>query len=166
MNTRNKILIIGLLIGLLIWSIAASDIQRQPIAFNHNLHVVEVGMDCSECHQYVTKSRKATLPTKEICSDCHSEVQGESAEEEKLVSFLESEDELDWQRIYILPKHVYFSHFRHVTLGQIGCQYCHGDMKELTSPPVEKAVDIDDMDFCMDCHEERQVNNDCLTCHN
>jgi hypothetical protein len=26
-------------------------------------------------------------------------------------------------------------------------------------------VDIIDMDNCIDCHEDRQVNNDCLTCH-
>ena len=97
--------------------------------------------------------------------DCHSEAQGESAEEQKLLSLLETDQEFDWQRIYVLPKHVYFSHFRHVTLGQLNCQECHGNMKELTSPPVKPAVDILNMDNCMDCHKGRQVNNDCLTCH-
>ncbi len=123
-------------------------------------------MDCTDCHRYVATGRKATLPEKDVCVECHDEMLGESGEEQKLVSLLESSAEIDWQRIYILPKHVYFSHFRHVTLGQIGCQFCHGDMKELTSPPVKEAVNINDMDFCMDCHEERQDNNDCLACHN
>jgi hypothetical protein len=123
-------------------------------------------MDCIDCHQYVETHRKATLPNREVCHDCHSDAQGESAEEQKLVSLLEAEQELEWQRVYVLPKHVYFSHFRHVTLGRINCSECHGDMKELTSPPVKQAVDIVDMDNCMDCHEEKQVDNDCLTCHN
>jgi hypothetical protein len=52
-----------------------------------------------------------------------------------------------------------------VTLGKIGCQSCHGKMEELSSPPTSPAVNIIDMDNCMDCHENNQVNNDCLTCH-
>ena len=137
----------------------------QPVAFNHQLHVVEMEMDCTECHRYVTTGRKATLPTVEVCADCHSEAQGESSEEEKLVSLIASGEDLDWQRVYVLPKHVYFSHFRHVTLGQMGCPECHGDMRELTIPPTQMATDIIDMDYCVDCHEERKVEEDCLACH-
>ncbi|MEE9553137.1 MAG: cytochrome c3 family protein [candidate division Zixibacteria bacterium] len=137
----------------------------QPVEFNHNIHVIEVEMDCSDCHRYVITDRKATLPDKDVCSECHSEIIGESVEEQKLIALLESEREFNWQRVYVLPKHVYFSHFRHVTLGQVSCQECHGEMKELTSPPDKPAVDINDMDNCMNCHEDRQVNNDCLTCH-
>lgn len=137
----------------------------QPVEFNHKIHIVDLELDCTECHRYVTKSRKATLPGREVCLECHSEPQGESAEEQKLVSLLESGEELHWKRVYALPKHVYFSHFRHVTLGQIGCQKCHGEMKELTSPPQKPATDIIDMDTCTDCHEDNQVSNDCLRCH-
>jgi hypothetical protein len=137
----------------------------QPLEFNHQIHVVDLELDCSECHRFVTKSRKATLPGKDVCMECHSEAQGDSEEEQKLISLLESDGEFNWQRVYKLAEHVYFSHFRHVTLGQIGCQKCHGEIKKLTSPPVKPAVDIADMDTCMDCHEDNQVNNDCLTCH-
>jgi len=165
-NIIGRRFLIILAAGALVAGAALSDKMSQPIKFNHNLHVTEVGMDCPECHQYVTKSRKATLPTKQVCMDCHSEPQGESAEEQKLVSLLQSDRELVWQRVYVLPKHVYFSHFRHVTLEQIGCQECHGDMKALTSPPTKPAVDIIDMDFCLDCHKDRQADTDCLGCHN
>lgn len=154
-----------IIIGLLAGSTVIYGKLSQPVKFNHNIHVVDIEMDCSECHLNVITGRKATLPGKDVCMDCHSEAQGESAEEQKLLSLLETDQEFNWQRVYVLPKHVYFSHFRHVTLGQIGCQECHGDMKKLTSPPVKPAVDIIDMDNCMDCHEDRQVNNDCLTCH-
>lgn len=137
----------------------------QPVSFNHNKHVVENGMECTDCHQYVNTNRKATLPGKAICLDCHSEPLGESSEEQKLIAILQSDQELNWQRVYALPKHIYFSHFRHVTLGQISCQNCHGEMEQLTSPPGGPAVDIIDMDNCMSCHEDRQVSNDCLACH-
>lgn len=160
-----KKLIFILVCGLVIWAVTTYGNSPQPIAFNHKLHITEVDMDCPDCHLYVTNNRKATLPEGEVCLDCHSEAVGESAEEQKLVSLLESEIEFQWQRVYVLPEHVYFSHFRHVTLGQIGCTECHGDMKKLTTPPDKPAVDIIDMDNCMDCHEERQINNDCLTCH-
>lgn len=137
----------------------------QPIQFSHKLHVADKGLDCVECHRYVMTNRKATLPDKEVCAACHSEPQGSSDEERKLVELLSSSEELNWRRIYVLPKHVYFSHFRHVTLGQIGCQDCHGEMKELNVPPRETATDIIDMDFCIKCHRERRSNNDCLACH-
>ncbi len=162
--TFRKFLLISSAAFFLLSAIVYSKLS-QPVEFNHNIHVVDLEMDCSECHRFVTKSRKATLPGKDVCLDCHSEAQGESAEEQKLISLLESDREFIWQRVYVLPEHVYFSHFRHVTLGQIGCQECHGEMKKLTSPPVKPAVDIVDMDNCMDCHEDRLVDNDCLTCH-
>jgi len=165
MNTRNSIFLVIVMVTPILMA-AAGGSGSQPVEFNHNLHLSEVGMDCTDCHQFVERSRKATLPSGELCADCHSELQGESAEEQKLVTMLESEQELDWHRIYVLPSHVYFSHFRHVTLGQIACAKCHGEMKELTSPPTETAVDIIDMDYCMDCHEDRQASNDCLACHN
>ena len=139
--------------------------DAQPVQFNHKLHVADQGIDCVECHQYVMKNRKATLPAKEVCADCHSEPQGSSSEEQKLVALLASNEELKWQRVYVLPEHVYFSHFRHVTLGQIGCQNCHGEMKDLTVPPRRPATGIIGMDFCLNCHRERRASSDCLACH-
>lgn len=165
MNVK-KVLLASVAVGVFLGGVAISDKVVQPIKFNHKLHITDVGMDCPECHQYVTRSRKATLPGKEVCMDCHSEPQGESEEEKKLVTLLQSHQELQWQQVYVLPKHVYFSHFRHVTLGQIGCQQCHGDMKQLIAPPTKPAVNIIDMDFCMDCHEDRLAQLDCLACHN
>lgn len=166
MNTTVKNTVITLSFLLLLMSLRIFGDQPQPINFNHNKHVEEMGMDCHECHEYVINNRKATLPGKQICLDCHEKQLGESSEEEKLVALLQSNEKLNWQRVYVLPKHVYFSHFRHVTLGQIDCQQCHGDIKLLTSPPNKPATNIIDMDFCMDCHIERQVSNDCLSCHN
>src|SRR3990172_1332560 len=43
----------------------------QPVQFNHKLHVADQGLDCVECHRFVMKNRKATLPEKEVCAGCH-----------------------------------------------------------------------------------------------
>jgi hypothetical protein len=164
LQTRKKLIIMALAISLA-WVTVIYSRLPQPVKFNHNMHVEENGMECSDCHRYVNTGRKATLPGKDVCLECHSEALGESPEEQKLVTILNSEQELNWQRVYVLPKHVYFSHFRHVTLGQIGCQNCHGEMQELTSPPDKPAVNIIDMGNCIDCHQDRHVSNDCLACH-
>ena len=138
---------------------------EQPVAFSHKVHLGDLDLECSHCHQYVATSRKATLPTLAVCAECHSEPQGESPEEAKIVSLVSAGAELNWQRIYALPKHVYFSHFRHVTLGQMSCPECHGDMKELDRPPTRPASDILNMEYCLDCHRQQKVSEDCLTCH-
>ena len=146
-------------------ALPSRSLGAQPIQFNHKLHVADQGLDCVECHQYVTKNRKATLPGKDVCAGCHSEPQGSSPEEQKLAALLSSSEEFKWQRVYVLPEDVYFSHFRHVTLGQIGCQSCHGEMKELTAPPQKPATGILNMSFCIKCHKESRASSDCLACH-
>jgi len=151
--------------GVLLSPTSAAEPVSQPIRFNHKLHITDVGLECTECHRTVTTGRKATLPPKGVCGECHSEAIGESPEEEKLVEILNSEERLDWQRIYVLPKHVYFSHFRHVALGQIDCVICHGEMRKLTSPPRSPAVDTVNMKECIRCHKQRQASVDCLACH-
>lgn len=175
-NIHTRIRAIGwtLLFGLLVAALhtacdrgealSSTTPELQPIQFNHKLHVVDQGLDCVECHEHVTKYRKATLPGKEICAACHSEPL-ETPEGRKLAALLASDEELRWQRVYVLPDDLYFSHFRHVTLGQIGCQSCHGEMKELTAPPRKPATDIIDMNFCIRCHQERKASSDCLACH-
>ena len=166
MNMLGKITVSAAVIMLLAFTVRLLGAGHQPVEFNHNLHINDVGLDCTDCHLNVMQGRKATLPDKEVCLDCHSELQGETSKEAAFVELLQSDIELKWQRVYVLPKHVYFSHFRHVTLGQISCQRCHGDMQSLTTPPTKTAVNIIDMDNCIDCHQESQASVDCLSCHN
>lgn len=163
----NKHRILFLLLGcsLILVTTAVLGSGDQPIQFSHKVHISDLGMDCPECHVSVLKSRKATLPGRQVCIECHEEALGESSEEQKLVALLQSGRKLNWKRIYVLPKHVYFSHFRHVTLGQIACSDCHGDMKALERPPERPAIDILNMDHCLECHKGRSISNDCLTCH-
>ncbi len=136
----------------------------QPVPFNHNLHVEELDLDCVDCHTQVRKRPRATLPIIDICQDCHMEAITDTDVEEQLLAYATESREIPWQRIYSVPDHVYFSHRRHVTLGNIPCETCHGDIRQLTEPQRYPVIAVT-MDSCMSCHEEQQITNDCLACH-
>lgn len=137
---------------------------EQPIAFNHRLHIADVGLVCTDCHLYAETGVRATIPNIDLCGDCHAEVQTESAEEARLVEYIQSNEPIPWRKVYRVPEHVYFSHRRHTTLGEIPCTTCHGEIETRESPVTRAEVSLS-MDFCMDCHYETEVSNDCLLCH-
>jgi hypothetical protein len=46
----------------------------QPIAFSHQLHAGELGIQCLYCHHGAEQSRHAGIPTAETCLNCHRHV--------------------------------------------------------------------------------------------
>jgi len=137
----------------------------QPLAFNHSLHIEEVGLECGDCHLYVTSGERTIVPNIQGCSDCHlDEPITDSETEARLLEYVESGEPIPWRQIYYLPDHVYFSHRRHTTAGEIACETCHGPVGERTEPLTRPLVPID-MDTCMDCHYRTGASNDCISCH-
>ena len=137
---------------------------EQPIAFNHRLHVEDLGAECVDCHLYAVNGVRATIPNVEVCADCHAEAQTDSSEEALLVDYIANEEPIPWRKIYRLPGDVYFSHRRHTGIADIECVTCHGLMAE-AELPVSRPVRRISMDRCMRCHEEREASNACLHCH-
>lgn len=135
---------------------------KQPIAFNHKIHA-ENGLECLDCHPYFKEHASSGKPALETCLSCHEEPLGESKAEKKLIEFLQSGREIGWQRLYRVPEDVYFSHMRHVVLGEIECSTCHGAIGKSSRPP-SKPLKIT-MKRCMKCHEGKDVDNDCIACH-
>ncbi|NIM59970.1 MAG: hypothetical protein GTO16_13680 [Candidatus Aminicenantes bacterium] len=135
---------------------------RQPIAFNHKIHA-ENDLECLDCHPYYKEHASSGKPTLETCLSCHEEPLGESKEEGKLIEYIKSGEEIDWERLYRVPEDVYFSHRMHVIIGKIECNICHGDIGESSRPP-SKPLKIT-MNKCMKCHEEKEADNDCIACH-
>jgi hypothetical protein len=135
---------------------------KQPIAFNHKIHADNELM-CLDCHIYYEDHASSGRPTLEICSGCHEEPQGEGREEKKIVEHVQSGEEVEWKRLYRVPEDVLFSHRRHVVLGELECAQCHGKIGESTKPPA-KPLKIK-MKKCMNCHEDAEVSNDCISCH-
>jgi len=138
---------------------------RQPLQYNHKVHIETAGLVCQDCHATVQSSSSATIPRLETCSMCHSESPiSESPEERKLLEFVSAGKEIPWVRVYGVPDHVYFSHRRHVTQGKLECSACHGNVAEFTRPVTSAFAPVT-MERCMGCHRESGVTNDCLTCH-
>ena len=47
--------------------IFAREAPDQPIAFPHETHVKELGMDCTFCHSTVEKEAAASVPATGLC---------------------------------------------------------------------------------------------------
>lgn len=137
---------------------------RQPLQFDHALHVEEVGAECTDCHLYVETGMRATIPGVTVCADCHEEALTESEQEAWLVEQIEAERPIPWRKLTHVPDHVFFSHRRHTAVAGIDCSECHGDMAARTEPPSRPLVSIS-MNGCMECHQRNGASNDCISCH-
>lgn len=136
---------------------------KQPLAYSHKVHT-EI-LKCDECHTGVLNSAAAGLPDIKICMGCHSEEPlSKSPEEKKLINFIKKKQNIPWVRLYKNPVHVYFSHNRHVSVGKLECEKCHGNMGKTTAPPSTALISIN-MDYCLSCHEKHNVDNSCVICH-
>jgi hypothetical protein len=136
----------------------------QPIAFNHLWHTQDLQLTCDFCHEYVRQGAHSGLPSEETCAMCHSTPQGDSEEAARVTELLEAGEPLVFKKLFGLPDHVFYTHRRHVVIGEVECAQCHGDIANTESPPERPLVTVD-MAFCMDCHTERDVTNDCTACH-
>lgn len=134
----------------------------QPIAFNHSVHN-EI-LDCDTCHEYYSERDHSGLPSLSLCLDCHEEALTESDEEQKLLEIGATGTPAEFQKLFRLPDNVFYSHRRHVSLGELECAICHGEIAMTETPPEVPLVRIS-MKFCMDCHEERNVRDTCTSCH-
>jgi len=136
---------------------------KQPLEYSHKVHT-EL-LKCEECHTGVLSSATAGLPNIQICVGCHSEEPlSKSPEEKKLISFIKKKQDINWMRLYKNPVHVYFSHNRHVSIGKVACEECHGNMGKTAAPPSRPLVKVD-MDYCISCHKSNNVDISCIICH-
>ena len=142
---------------------------RQPLAFNHAIHVGKRDIPCTDCHVGAENDVHAGLPSLSRCLLCHMrpQPQGEPpSEREPIVRKLAAEGaKIRWNRVTRNPGHVYFSHRAHVGFAEMECNVCHGDMKSaehsLTRPNISHLT----MRACIACHAQKSVSNDCVTCH-
>ena len=167
-NSTMAVLAIVAILVLTVMGVAAARFARpsvdQPLAFSHRLHVTDLGSECTDCHLYAESGVRATIPNLETCSVCHEEAQTDSADEARLVEYIQAGESIPWLKVYRVPDHVYFSHRRHTAIAGIECSECHGVMEEQDLPVSQPAVRIT-MNGCMDCHDDMGASNDCLLCH-
>jgi hypothetical protein len=154
---------IGALLLFLLISLGIGSKAGQPISFNHKKHV-DQGLECDACHRYYKTQSFSGLPSIAICLECHKEPITSNPEEEKIRQYEKKKEQIPWRHIYGEPDHVFFSHRRHVVLGKIACQTCHGNIAQSEEPPSKPWVKMT-MSWCMNCHRKSKATNDCLACH-
>lgn len=130
---------------------------KQPIAFSHKLHAGEHQIDCNYCHTTVYKSKSASIPSANICMNCHSQIKKESPEIQKIYKAIERGQPIEWVRIHNLPDLSYFNHSQHTQVGGIECQTCHGPIQEMD---VVYQYSPLTMGWCIDCHRETPLNTE------
>ncbi|WP_234736378.1 c-type cytochrome [Tellurirhabdus bombi] len=128
---------------------------KQPIAFSHKLHAGQYQIDCNYCHVGVNKGKSATIPSANICMNCHGVIKKESPEIQKIYQAIESDTPVEWIRVHNLPDLAYFNHAQHVNVGGVQCQSCHGEVE--TMEVMEQRSSLT-MGWCIDCHRKTEVN--------
>ncbi|MFI5159991.1 MAG: c-type cytochrome [Sphingobacteriales bacterium] len=139
----------------------------QPIKFPHDLHAGVMKINCQYCHSGAYKSKNASIPSLNICMNCHKVVKTESPEIHKIYDALGYDPKtqkydstkarpMQWIRIHNLPDFVYFNHSQHVKVAGLRCQTCHG--------PVETMKEVYQyspltMKWCIQCHKRTGIDD-------
>jgi hypothetical protein len=133
----------------------------QPVPFSHKVHAGVNRIGCQMCHAYAAHSPVAGIPSMARCFGCHKFVARNDKRVQVVVEDYRDGKVLEWNRVYRLPDHVYFTHERHIAAG-LRCQTCHGPVE--TMDVIRQASPLT-MGWCVDCHRLRGAPTDCLTCH-
>lgn len=136
----------------------------QPINFSHKIHAGDNGIQCQYCHSTVEKSKTASIPSAMTCMNCHKAISetanpGSKQEIQKIYdatgfnpdlgAYTRTPVPLQWNKVHVLPDHVFFSHQQHVVVGGVACEMCHGDVKKMTTVEQQRPLT---MGWCVDCH--------------
>lgn len=126
----------------------------QPVAFSHDLHAGQLGIDCRYCHDGVEKSWYSNVPSSETCLNCHNQVLKDDPRLSLVRESAASGKPIPWVQIHKTPDYVYFNHAVHVNRG-ISCVKCHGQVNEMDEVRQEKSFT---MLFCIECHRDPAAN--------
>ncbi len=127
----------------------------QPVPYSHELHVSELGMDCTYCHTTVKDAAFAAIPTVETCITCHNPgtaagVKKQSQKLQPLYEAYETGKPVQWVKVHDLADYAYFNHAAHVTKG-VGCSTCHGRVDRMGEEGVYQVENLS-MGWCIECH--------------
>jgi Cytochrome c7 and related cytochrome c len=141
--------------GLIGWELSRVGIHQgyapiQPIAFPHKVHAGDYKIPCLYCHYAARTSRHAGIPPQSLCMNCHSLLEKQTAEIEKLIEAVQQQRPIRWVKVHNLPDFVYFNHSQHVLSG-VACQQCHGPVQDMDRVRQDRPLT---MGWCLDCHRE------------
>ena len=145
----------------------------QPIKFSHQLHAGLNKIDCQYCHSGAFTSKNASIPSLNVCMNCHNYISASekydgktSPEIQKIYRAIDYNETtkkygnntkpVEWIRIHNLPDLAYFNHSQHVSVAGIECQKCHGPIQ--TMEEVYQYSPLT-MKWCINCHRQTEVNH-------
>lgn len=138
---------------------------EQPIPFSHYLHAGQNEVECQYCHVSPAAGRHSTVPSVNICMNCHKVVNGRTEEgKQHIVNLRKAYEEnrpIEWVKVHDLADFGYFSHQPHIAHG-FDCTQCHGEVN--TMPIVGTQTEFN-MGWCVNCHRENNGPLDCTSCH-
>jgi hypothetical protein len=140
---------------------------RQPIFFRHDVHAGQDKIPCLYCHATVMVSSEPGIPALQTCIGCHQIIGGtppsHQIEIQKVRKAWSDRQPPQWIRIHALPGFVRFPHQRHIkVLGTNACATCHGQVEAMAQVSQVSTLR---MGWCVRCHAERKVTQDCTACH-
>jgi hypothetical protein len=149
------VLLVGVPVALMLWVRTAAVTgegrgAKQPVAFDHRIHVTGLRIDCRYCHNTVEREASAGVPATTTCVPCHSTVWLSGPLFTPVRQSLGANRPIPWQRVDRLPDFVYFNHAVHVK-GGVGCESCHGRVDRMAE--VRQAAPLT-MGWCLDCHRD------------
>jgi len=180
---KNKKLVFFFVLGLAVflgaagwktlWNVGVHEGYKpvQPIKFSHQLHAGVNQIECQYCHSGAFKSKNASIPSANVCMNCHKYVtasekyNGETSPEiQKIYNALDWDGQeygpnqrpIQWVRVHNLPDFAYFNHSQHVSVAGVECQKCHGPIE--TMEEVYQYSPLT-MKWCVNCHRETEVNH-------
>jgi len=122
----------------------------QPIAFPHKVHAGDNQIPCLYCHSAARTSRHAGIPPASVCMNCHSILEKQTVEIEKLKEAVDLQRPIRWVKVHNLPDFVYFNHSQHVQSG-VACQSCHGAVEKMDR--IEQVSPLT-LGWCLRGHRE------------
>jgi hypothetical protein len=128
----------------------------QPVAFSHEMHAGQLGLDCRYCHNTVEHAAKAAVPPTQTCFNCHTQIHKDSPQLTQarwgpsLWESYETGMPMEWVRVHDLPDYAYFSHAAHVARG-VGCAECHGRVDKMEVVYQHETLS---MGWCLECHRD------------
>ncbi|MBI1837887.1 MAG: c-type cytochrome [Flavobacteriia bacterium] len=180
-------LIVSSFLGLYSIGVVEEYHPSQPIQFPHAVHAGTNKIDCKYCHNTVTESRTAGIPSVNVCMNCHKQVNGRTPEQQEQIAkiyeaagyipegagkYTGKTKPIVWNKVHVLPDHVYFNHSQHVVVGGLDCKQCHGDMTKQVETqkvwPIQELNKIEGnivltkptltMGWCIECHAEKEIS--------
>ncbi len=134
---------------------------RQPIPFDHQVHVQQVGIDCAFCHRGASSGPAAGVPDVQQCMACHNVIGASNPDIQPLREAWRQQRPIDWVRVHRLPDHTRFDHSAHVQAG-VPCSTCHGDVGSVQQVAQVRSLKMND---CVACHQQNSAPTECVTCH-